>query len=167
MLTDISLVDVVFRVSIFLLLAYKLYDLIRAYLIPALFEQIAAERKQQTEIMEKDKLLLSTRHRLENQIYNQKHVFTLLEKNVQVWNRLQQEHADELERENRSIIEKLHERRAIQRKNLSLSHTLNLSIPQALTQAAKTLEERYSSNDGKNFLHNTITSLESSRKRRA
>jgi hypothetical protein len=70
--TQLEMLDIVFRLVIFFLLCYKLRQLARLYIIPLLFKHIATEKNQQLELLEKEKLLISTENRIENQISAQK-----------------------------------------------------------------------------------------------
>ena len=88
---EVSVLEILFRISVFSLLAYNLYGLIKKYLLPMLSDAVAHEKKEQTELLGKDKLLLATQNRVKGQIYNQKQMFTLLERNVQVWHEAQLE----------------------------------------------------------------------------
>lgn len=157
--TEIIILEIIFRLCIFGLLAYKLSQLIRSYFLPFLKDQVTQEINQRTELIEKEKLLISTRHRIENQLYKQKQTFTLLEKNVQVWHGMHLEYNLNREKDGRNIVEKIQEKRNIQRKNIILSSNLNLSLPQALEQANAELTERYQTDAGKALLKKIIDTL--------
>jgi hypothetical protein len=55
------------RLTLFFLLIYKIYDLIKIYLIPFLEQESKVLQKQQLELLEKETLLTSTIKRVENQ----------------------------------------------------------------------------------------------------
>lgn len=157
--TEINSLELIFRLCIFGLFAYKLGQLIRSYFLPFLHEQITQEINQRTELIEKEKLLISTRHRIENQLYKQKQTFTLLEKNVQVWHSTHLEQNLAQEKTNRETIEKIQEKRTAQRKNIILANNLDLSLPIAAQQARIELTQRYQKDAGKTLLKNIIDTL--------
>jgi len=159
MVTEFSWWDLVFRLTIFSLLAYKLYALARQYLIPFLYQQIALEHNQQTEILEKEKLLISTRHRIENQIYNQKKIFTLLERNVQVWHKNLQDDLEREEKDNQMIANKVREKRLIQLNNIALKVAIEQTIPRAVSNAGQQLFVRCHGTQGQKYLKEMIERL--------
>jgi hypothetical protein len=157
--TELGFLEIFFRISIFSMLAYKLYGLIKTQLVPLLAEQISSEKKEQMELLEKDKLLSSTQKRMNNQIYNQKQMFTLLERNVQVWHAAKLEENVVCEEENQLIIQQVEQKRRVQYENVALSYAVTASIPNALQQAAKELTKRYCAEEGKALLRRAIEDL--------
>lgn len=157
--TEINYLEIIFRFCIFGLLTYKIYQLFGTYLLPFLREQITQEINQRTELIEKEKFLISTRHRIENQLYKQKQSFTLLEKSVQVWHGMHVEQNLAKQQTGREIIEKIQEKRNAQRKNIILSSNLTLSLPQALEQARSELTTRYHGQAGSELLKKIIGAL--------
>jgi len=159
MYTDANFCDIVFRLTIFSLLVYKLWQLSNKYLIPFLKEQMQLEKNKQMELLEKEKLLISTRHRIENQIYSQKKMFVLLEKNVQIWHRaLQDERAKQL-KENKDIVNQIHEKRLQQRKNLTLKHEVQESVDRIFQHAEIKLDEMYEGLVGEQYLKQIVKSF--------
>lgn len=159
--TDITFLEIAFRICIFGLLAYKVYDLIQKYLIPFFGEQITLEQNQRTELIEKEKLLISTRHRIENQIYTQKQMFTLLEKNIQVWHETYVKNNICQENEANIVIKKNEEKRVLQKKNIILAKTLECTLPDAFAQARDALIMRYQKNDDRENIKKIIDNLPS------
>lgn len=157
--TNIGFWDVVFKLTLFSLISYKLYDLIKTYLVPFLIQQITQEKRQQTELLEKEKLLTSTQQRFKNQIYNQKQMFILLEKNVHEWHKAQQNENLNQEHENALIVEKTKTKRISQKDNLVLLNNIQLSMPSAMEQAIEELKSKYSSQAGKELLEKVIKQL--------
>ncbi len=157
--SEIGLVDVIFRICIFSLLGYKLYSLIKAYFIPFLVEQIALEKKQQSELLSKEKLLISTQHRLKNQIFTQKQMFILLERNVQIWHKATMDANHQQEQENQEVIQSLKEKRELQAEKMILYTTINESIPVAVEQARQQLTTLYQAEEGKALLNKVIAQL--------
>lgn len=151
--------EIVFRLSIFCLLSYKLYSLSKSYLYPFLLNQISNERNQQTELVEKEKLLISTRHRIENQIYNQKKMLMLLERNVQVWHKAKQEELMAQEKECRNIGATIYARRVLQGKNIMVQEQIKQGTLQAIAQAECQLASMYALAPGEILLKNVVVQL--------
>jgi hypothetical protein len=156
---EIHFLDLIFRWTLFSLLVYKVASLIKTYLYPLLADHIIREKNQQTEFLEKDKLLISTRHRIENQIFNQKKMLTFLEKNVQVWHATITEQAGQEERLNRENVEKIREKRIVQAKNIALDQQINLAIPPALQAAREHLINHYNQEVGSHVLYKMIDQI--------
>ncbi len=158
--TDVGVLEILFRLSIFSLLAYNLYSLIKKYLLPMLADSVAHERKEQAELLSKDKLLIATQNRVKGQIYNQKQMFTLLERNVQVWHDVQLEEQTRYEQEYETIVEHIAAKRKIQNHNIARAHTLQETFPPALAMATQELENRYAHEAGKELLAKIVGRIE-------
>ncbi len=159
MLFNIVSLDIIFQFSLFALLVYKLYGLAKSTLIPFLNEQLLLEKKYQTELLNKEKLLFSSQQRVKNQILSQKQMFILLERNVQIWNLAEQENKNSQEKENKDIILQTQKSRHKQTNQLLLLANTHLSLPTALEQAAQTLTELYAASAGKERLTHIISQL--------
>jgi hypothetical protein len=156
---EISLLEVVFRLTVFSFLAYKLYDLGRLYVYPLFIQQIVRERNQQRELLEKDNLLTSTRHRFETQVYNQRKMFTLLERNVQNWRNGLQESYNAQEQRYLRMVEALRNKRQEQQHNLELQKTVAVVVPDAVQRARRQLTERYKGPAGQVLMQHMIQRL--------
>jgi|SRR5579862_5170628 len=152
--------DIVFRLVIFFLLCYKVRQLAQQYIMPLLFQHIAREKNQQLELLEKEKLLISTENRIENQISAQKKMFILLEKNMQLTHAFLQAKNEQTEKETRLALQKLQEKRAFQRKQYALIKTSQDVIPEAIMLAQHELAKRYSGQEGLAILQRMIVSLQ-------
>ncbi len=157
--SDISFLELLFRLSLFSLLSYKLYSLARAYLVPFLISQIVEEKKEQSMLLDKEKLLVSTQHRVKGQIYNQKQMFTLLERNVQEWHKTNQDENIEFEKQNKQLVQRIQEKRDEQLKNITLMNNMSSCLPQALERATYNLEKQYQTSAGKKLLTNVIDQM--------
>jgi hypothetical protein len=156
---EISLLEVLFRLTIFSFLAYKLYDLGRLYVYPLFIQQIVHDRNQQRELLEKDNLLISTRHRFETQVYNQRKMFTLLERNVQNWRNGQQEGYNAQEQRYRQVLAVLSNKRRQQQDNLTLQKTVAVIVPAAVQCARQQLLSRYQGAQGQALMQQMIQRL--------
>jgi hypothetical protein len=159
--TEIGALEILFRLSIFSLVAYKLYDLAKKYLLPMLSDAITQEKKEQTELLAKEKLLASTQKRIKGHIYNQKQMLTLLERNVQVWHAALVEQKKQYEQHNRDVILSVADKRAVQNRHIALAQRVEASVPAAVAMATQKLEEAYRAAEGKRFLVRIIGQLES------
>jgi hypothetical protein len=158
--SEVSLIEIIFRLSIFSLLAYKLYSLIKSYIVPMLIDEVAAKKKEQDELLGKEKLLVSTQQRVKGQIYNQKQMFILLERNVQVWQQALINEKNAQEKTNDYIIQKITRKREIQNNNIDVSMMIQAVIPQAISTATHNLELRSQSAEGREFLSTVINQLD-------
>jgi len=159
MFFEFHFIDILFNVSIFALLTYQVYSLVKKYLIPLLFQQLQSEKNEHTHIIEKHRLLISTRHRLQNQIYNQKNVFTLLERNVQVWYKMVMEERCNEEAAHKRLIETIREKRNEQKKNINVKKNIQFILPKAIDKARTALEKKHTGLEGKKTLAKILQGL--------
>lgn len=138
---------IVFKLVIFGLLVYKVTQLVRAYVIPLLREELDLEHKQQTELFEREKLLICTQHRLENQINSQKKTFAVLDKNVQIWQSCLLAQKEENERNAKRTFVQLEDKRKIQQHYLALAKDSDAIIPTTCQQAAAELIKEFKGNE--------------------
>jgi len=156
--SEFSLLEICFELLLFSLFVYKLYELGKAYLIPFLYQTLAQEKNKQTEILEKEKLLISTHHRLENQINQQKRTYALLEKKIQSLHEALQAEKEELKKEESRRLEQVKSKRIIQEQNLALSHALQ-SVPFAIQATRDELAHKYLGVWGKQELTQLLESI--------
>jgi hypothetical protein len=163
----IDALTIIFRFTLFGLLAYKVAQLIKIYAIPFLKEELNLEHKQQIELLEKEKLLLSTQHRLENQINHQKKTFTFLEKKALLW----QSHLLKIKENNeqaaKHIATQLEGKRITQQKYVALAKDVAMVIPQVYQQVAGELAQNYAGENGKQQLSNFIAKTTSSNNKKS
>ena len=159
--SEFSLLEVCFELLLFSLFAYKLYELGKTYLIPFLYQTLAQEKNKQTEILEKEKLLVSTHHRLENQINQQKRTYALLEKKIQSWHLALEIEKDQLKRDEIQRLEQVKSKRIIQQTNLALTLALQ-AIPCAIQATRDELAQKYQGHWGKQELAQLLESVSKS-----
>lgn len=147
---------IVFRFTLFSLLIYQVYALIKAHLVPFLYEQLRSLRKRETELLEKEKLVMSTMNRVERTISHQKKMFVLLERKVKTWYDFEQERKEVLDKEHEKIREQITEKRKIQATFLTLAKEMQQAIPEAVDLARKELAQKYAHDKGKNVLKQCI-----------
>ena len=104
-----------FRSTLFLLFAYKCYELIVTHLYPYLVQQKKILKRQEEELLEKEKLISSTLKRVENQINHQRKMFILLEKKIQVWHRFMLNNQILEEKRQQLLMTKIKEKPRIKR----------------------------------------------------
>ncbi|MBX9831193.1 hypothetical protein K2X40_04520 [Candidatus Babeliales bacterium] len=130
--------------------------MIKAYVVPFLYEQLRSLRKRETELLEKEKLIMSTMNRVERTISHQKKMFVLLERKVKTWYDSEQERKEVLDKEHEKIREQITEKRKIQATFLTLAKEMQQAIPEAVDLARKELVQKYAHDKGKNVLKQCI-----------
>ena len=129
---EITLLNVLFHMIIFLLLINILVHITKKMVIPYLKTFLDDEKKRQMEIIEKDQLLVSTHLRIENQIKVQKKLFIVLEKNIQKWHEVRQDALLNQEQRDRLRLVQSHERRQKQQSYLYSINLLERTLPEVL-----------------------------------
>lgn len=157
----IDVLTIIFRFTLFGLLAYKIVQIIKSQVIPFLKEELNIEHKQRTELLEKEKLLVSTQHRLENQISHQKKTFTVLEKSIHLWQEYLVKQKEHNELETKNVAAHVTEKRKIQQKHLVLAKDGAYIIPQACEQVNNEFITLYQGEYGKKNLNLFITQMAS------
>lgn len=155
----IDVLNILFRFTLFGLLAYKILQLVKTYVIPFLKEELNIEHKQRTELLEKEKLLNSTQHRLENQISHQKKTFALLEKSALLWQAHLVKQKGINEHELTIIASDILEKRKRQQTQLARAKDGTLVIPQAYEQAGNEFMIAYQGAYGAQQLNQFITQI--------
>lgn len=156
---ECSFLEISFELFLFSLFAYKLYELGKAYLIPFLYQSMTEEKNIQTEILEKEKLLISTHHRLENQITQQKRTFLILEKKVQAWHATMQAEIEQAKRNETTRIEHIKLKRIAQRNHLTHALLVQQTLPQALAETNHQLMASYEGQNGAELFSRVINNL--------
>ena len=147
---------IVFRITLFSLLIYQVCVLIKAYLLPFLQEHVKVLQKRETELFEKEKLVLSTMNRVERTISHQKKMFILLERKVKLWHESELIKQQALDLEYDKIREQLLEKRKKQTTYLTLAKEMQQAIPEALELARVELTKKYAHDKGRHGLKKCI-----------
>jgi hypothetical protein len=163
MLFNAVVLKVLFKVSIFILFAYHMVRLISRYIVPSLHETIKHEHDETMRLVEKDKLLVSTKRRVEGQLHHQKMVFALLERNVQVWQKKAQQDVENKDAFHLLLEQEITQKRHLQEKNFNKHKDVSFVVSVAMKNAAQELEKRYGGGDGKKLLSTMIASLSSAK----
>jgi hypothetical protein len=151
--------DVVFRFALFGLLIYKLTTLVKAHVIPFLCQHIDEENKNIAALIEKEKLLTTMQHRLEENMANQKIQFTQLEKKARMW------HTDLLARQSAQEIEStrlkqgLLRKREFQQREYSKIIFKKRIIPVAVASAYSSLSNQMNTSEGESLFRRLIGQL--------
>lgn len=156
---DFSLLEISFELLLFSLFVYKVYDLGKAYLVPLLYQTLTEEKNMQTEFFEKEKLLISTHHRLENQISQQQRTITLLEKKVQAWHTRLEIEKSQLKRDEAARLEHIKTKRIAQQAFLANAILTEKALPTAIQRSSKQLSKQYCGNVGKKQFSDFINLL--------
>jgi|GEM_PF-2032673 hypothetical protein len=160
--SEFILWHILFRFTLFFLLAYKLYELLTRYVLPYFYKELKKEKDTHTEILEKEKLLSSTHRKLEDQISQQKRTFIILEKNVKNWHNFLFQQAASYENALQQQAQQIIQKRATQQIFYTESKIAHKIIPNVISQVQKTLFNNCYSPEGKKFLSNVINHLTSS-----
>lgn len=152
---------IIFRFTLFGLLAYKVKQMICSYGIPYLQQEVEAERKQNMELLEKEKLLTSTQHRLENQMSQQSRALAGLEKKVQQWNNVLAVDHQERSANMARICELVQKKRKQQSLYLQSAKDAQVVIPEVFTNIECELALHYRGDAGKQKLQSCIQALAS------
>jgi hypothetical protein len=155
----IEALTIVFRFTLFGLLIYKITQLTKTHVVPFLKEELKTEAKSQTELLGKEKLFISTQHRLENQIIQQKKKFASLEKNALQWQQHLLNIKEKNERTEKLIIANTNDKRKIQQQHFTRAKNSDTLIPLICDQVAQELFADYSGNQGKMQLNALIKKL--------
>ncbi len=156
---EFEFLDIIFRFTIFSLLAYKFISFAKQYLIPYLYKEIKTEQDTRLNLIEKENILISSQHKVENQIRHQQALFDLLEKNIQSWQNLLLTQKNRTEEEFNKIKISIDQKRALQQKNYSIICTSKEVLPYAIDQAEVELINKYSGQLGKSSFDSLIEKL--------
>jgi hypothetical protein len=156
---ELKFLDIMFRLTIFGLFSYKILSLVKQYLIPYLRQQIKSERNTRLELIEKENLLISNQHKIENQISHQHTLLDLLEKNINAWQNHLLEQKCLKDEEFNNIKIAIENKRAVQQNNYVVICTSKAVMPYAVSQAETALINKYSEHSGKFSFDNLIVNL--------
>lgn len=160
LIEGINFWEIIFELTIFFLLCVAIYDLSKKYLLPILYEQISSIKKKEIDDKERDKLLSSSKKRIENEIKDQDEKFFLLEKKVRVWGNFLEEEKNKLEKVDENILENVKAKRKKQEANFNLFNTQRIVIPQAVRLSYKEIEDLYSGSKGEELLRELLIKIE-------
>ena len=159
MIAKQQIIDLAFRCSIFGLLIYKIYDLGKRYFLPYLNKEIASHTAETNGFLEKEKLIISTRLRIENQIHRQQQMFIALENNVQQWHSSMLALQDQLNSLQRQRTQQLQEKRFKQHHHVMTQQSVTLALPKALDLAHEELTKKYAGAEGMLFLKKILSNV--------
>ena len=141
-----------FGITLFVLFIYKIIDLIRIYVVPMLFQKMQEQRDRQTEVLEKEDLLSSTRKKIEKKIFEQKRHFVVLENNMSNLRDYMLQKQEAASKEQIITSKVLQQRRALQRSRQKQHVLLDAAIPGILAQAETELRAMAKQSSNKGFL---------------
>lgn len=160
MLTDFFFLEIGFKLLLFFILVGNLIYLYKKYAVPQIYKEILREQNERTSLLEKERLLASTYHRIENQVQQQKKLFVLLEKNVRTWYQAMNE--DIHKKTKNALIQQqaLVEKRVMQRKNLAQAVLGKAAVPSAVALARQDLIKKFQTDSGAERFAAMIKELE-------
>ena len=113
---------------------------------------------------EKNKLLIASKHRLQGQIEQQNENFFLLEEKTQQWRKSIVNENEEIEKQDKNILDKVLEKRKKQEEILSLFKMQQIVIPESIELAYKEINRIYGGEKGLGLLKELIVKIEPGRK---
>jgi hypothetical protein len=144
------------HISLFLLLTRKIYGLSVNYLIPYLKQQLHFLKKEQVELLEKEKLVLTTLYKTKTQINDQEREFQVIEKKMQTCHENMLKNIENKQKEKNIIREKIKKRRKLQQENFVSEKIAVKTIPEILSLAEHDLCDFYSNKENKDKLFKDI-----------
>lgn len=135
--------EMIFVFFLFILLCQKLFSLIKTYAIPFLENQLRALKKEQAELLDKEKLVTTTLNKVDNQRKQQEKMFVLLEKKVQIWHAQLSHHIQQQQRSAREVAEKIAKKRSLQEKNFTSTKTTQQVLPEIIENVRQELMQTY------------------------
>lgn len=156
-----NFLGILFGFTVFLLLFYKLSELIKEYLVPYLSQEVQNFKKRQTELLDKNELIRSTLQRIEVRLVHQKKMFVVVEKKIKMWNTYQLEKQKKIFDDQRIIQQKLIEKRRQQAANFARGKKMVEALPLATKSAREELKEFYAGSQGVYLLKTYIQKLQS------
>ena len=126
---------VTFDFFLFGLLTYKLWGMITTHAIPLLHKMMRSIKKEQTELLDKEKLVTSTLSKIDNQRKQQQKMFALLEKKVQAWHKEASHRVSCAEEENVLRAQAIREKHEHQGKKIASVKVVQEALPVILQKA--------------------------------
>lgn len=156
--TNAWFIDIAFKLIIFSLLAIKIYELMQKYALPMLRRLIDEEKKQQLELMEKDKLISNSQYNMENQLIQQKKMFLALDTKIKQWYDFVKQNQETQDQLKQMLSKNLLKKRTLQEKNYQAMQISKFVIPTAINQAKDELKKIHKT-EGNEVLEKLISSL--------
>jgi len=149
-------IEILFKITIFALLSYLLYDLIRQYVIPALRRELKTIKEQWKNLSNKKNLLNQTKKTLKQKIKDQDEFLNRIEIRLANWYeiRLQKQ---KIEEENyKKNLEKISNKKFLQDQNVKLAKARIEISKDVINQINADLTEKFSGDDGKNLMSEIV-----------
>ncbi len=138
---------VLFRWAVFCLLCYKCYQLAQQYVLPWLHDAMKQEQNTLTELVNKDKLAMIAKQKIENQLHDQHQLLIVLEQNVQRWHTAIINERNNAQEASLERAKNLKTKQTKQQEQLFLSQSITAIIPQAIEKAETTLAQQHNGSD--------------------
>jgi hypothetical protein len=148
---------VLFRWAVFCLLCYKCYQLVQQYVLPWLHEAMKQEQNVLTELVNKDKLAMIARQKIENQLRDQHQLLIVLEHNVQRWHTAVISEANVRQQSALQRADCLRIKQTKQQEHLFLAQSMTAIIPEAIEKAEAALVKQHSSTRHFDHIINDLT----------
>ena len=158
------ILEILFTFTLFGLLAFVIYKLIKQYVLPSLYSEIEKIKKHDRELKEKSNLLVASKNRIQGQIKQQSDDFFLLEKKTKQWHQSIVDENKEIEEQDKSLLKKILEKRKKQDENLSLFKMQQIVIPESIKLACEKINSLYGGGKSLGLLKELVVTIEPGRK---
>lgn len=134
-----DLLGMTFDFFLFGLLVYRLYTVVKNHAVPFLHKMMRSIKKEQTELLDKEKLVTSTLSKIDNQRKQQQKMFGLLEQKVQMWHERETYDTAMAEDANLLRAQAIRERHDRQGKNFASIKAMQEVLPLMLEESREDL----------------------------
>ena len=153
-------ISILFQLTIFILLAIQLTQLLKQYALPFLRRQIAALSKLWKDFQDKVDLLKTTKKRVQKTIEDQEETLENLETEIENWHKSLVDRQKSEETTQQELFEKIRKKKKEQYEHVQARNMETLLVPEAIKQAKERLKEKYcTAEDGKKVLTRIIEEL--------
>ena len=160
---SISLLEVLYELTLFTLLCLLLYNMTKTYVLPMLRGAINEEKEHSREIAQKTELLQDTTKRITKDMHKQDMKLATLEEKIRTWHAARLKKVQEQEAENKKISTEMLETKQLQRANFHAQRVRLEVVPEALIEAHGALADILSGDQGIKLLNDLLVDI----KRRA
>ena len=153
------LLELLFQLVVFGLLAAFVTNLFREYVLPILYQEIEDIKTHEQDIKNKKNLLKETKVKLEKELEDQTKEFSYLEKKVNFWNASYIQNEKKKAEEDAVLVQKNKKKAIKQSENLALFKMQKIVIPRAEKEAYREIEKSYKGKKGEDLLRELISTI--------
>ncbi len=158
-----SLLDILYELTLFVLLCLLLYRLVQAFVLPMLRGAINQDKKHKHDLEQETELLQDTRKRIGKETRKQEQKLAALEEKIRTWHAARLKKVQAQEDENRRISAAMLAKKEEQRNYVHAQRVRLEVVPEALIDAHEALVDILSGEGGITLFNDLIDDI----KRRA